>query len=89
MAKLNWERISKQNHQRRQPSINFDKKSKKSRLQKLWQHAIETETKFLSGRYWNQDIGGVIAIDPAYCEWILTNQPTGTIAKQIIRHFNR
>ena len=31
----------------------------------------------------------IIEIDPGYCTWILENQPTGVIAKQIIRHFNR
>jgi hypothetical protein len=89
MAKLNWSKVSRENQQRDQPIINFDKKSNKSKLQKLWAHAIKTETKFLSGKYWNQDIAGVINIDPAYCSWILENQPTGVIAQQIIRHYNR
>jgi hypothetical protein len=47
------------------------KSSKK--LKKLWTTAIQTETKFLSGRHWNQDIGGVIQTDPNYCIWILEN----------------
>ena len=63
------------------------KSSKK--LKKLWTTAIQTETKFLSGKHWNQDIGGVIQTNPDYCIWILENQPHGVIAKQIIRHFNR
>lgn len=89
MAKLNWEKVSRQNQQRRQPILDLGKKSKKSKLQKLWAHAIKNETKFLSGKYWNQDIGIIIENDPGYCTWILDNQPTGVIAKQIIRHFNR
>jgi hypothetical protein len=89
MAKLNWEQASKQTKLNRQPILNFDKKTKKSKLQKLWHHAIHTETKFLSGKYWNQDIAGVIEIDPGYCAWILENNPTGVVAKQIIRHYNR
>ena len=89
MAKMNWQKVSRQNKEQRQPVLNFDKKTKKSKLAKLWQTAIHNETKFLSGKYWNQDIAGVINMDPAYCTWILENQPTGIIAKQIIRHFNR
>ena len=89
MAKMNWTKVSRENQQRRQPTLNFGKKTKKSKLQKLWSHAIHNETKFLSGKYWNQDIAGIIELHPEYCTWILENQPTGVIAKQIIRHFNR
>lgn len=89
MAKLNWEKASRKDRERRQPILNFDKKSKKSKLQKLWQTAIHNETKFLSGKYWNQTIAGVVATDPGYCTWVLENQPNSVVAKQIIRHFNR
>ena len=51
--------------------------------------AINKETIFIRGKYWNKDIGQVIAQDPAYCEWILANQPRGIVAKQIIKYFNQ
>lgn len=89
MAKMNWSKVSRENQLKRQPTIDFNKHTKESKLQKLWQHAIKNETKFLSGKYWNQDIGTIVNNDPGYCTWILENQPTGVIAKQIIRHFNR
>lgn len=89
MAKMNWQKVSRDSQLKRQPTIDFNKTTNESKLQKLWAHAIKTETKFLSGKYWNQDIAGIVNIDPAYCTWILENQPTGVIAKQIIRHFNR
>jgi hypothetical protein len=89
MAKMNWQKVSRDSQLKRQPTLNFDKKTSESKLQKLWTHAIKTETKFLSGKYWNRDIGTIVDIDPKYCTWILENKPTGVIAKQIIRHFNR
>ena len=89
MAKLNWTRVSRQNQQRRQPVLNFDKRPKKSKLARLWTHAIQTETKFLRGIHWNKEISVVLDTDPAYCIWILENQPNSIVAKQIIRHFNR
>jgi hypothetical protein len=89
MAKMNWEKISKQNRESKQPILNFDKKTKKSKLAKLWQKAIHNETKFLSGKYWNQDVAGIVKTNPNYCIWVLENEPTSVVAKQIIRHFNR
>lgn len=89
MAQFNWEKVSRQNRERKQPVLNFDKKTKKSKLAKLWHTAIHNETKFLSGKYWNQDVAGIVETDPAYCTWVLENQPNSVVAKQIIRHFNR
>jgi len=88
MAQLNWTKVSKQNQNNRQPILNLGKHTRKAKLKKLWAHAIHNETKFLTGKYLNKDIGTIIEIDPGYCTWILENQPTGVIAKQIIRHFN-
>jgi hypothetical protein len=72
----------------REPWHKAQAKKSSKKLQKLWDTAIKTETKFLSGKYWNQDISTILNNDPKYCIWILENQPYGVIAKQIIRHFN-
>jgi hypothetical protein len=86
MAKMNYNRPN--GGYEREPWHKQQAKKSGKKLKKLWDTAIKTETKFLSGKYWNQDIAGVISMDPKYCIWILENQPHGVIAKQIIRHFN-
>ena len=50
---------------------------------------INQESVFISGKYWNTDIGQVINQDPSYCEWVLANQPRGIVAQQIIKYFNK
>lgn len=87
MAKMNYNRPNGGYEQEPWHKTQAKKTSKK--IQKLWQDAIHNETKFLSGKYLHVDIGAVIKMDPNYCIWILENQPHGTIARQIIRHFNR
>ena len=44
---------------------------------------------FIRGKYLGKPIGTIVAQDPAYCDWILANNPQGIVAQQIIKYFNR
>lgn len=89
MAKLDYQKLSRQTRLQRQPNINFDKTTHQSKLKKLWHQAIESETKFLTGKYQGKEIMGITQVDPKYCLWILDNQPGSITAKQLIKHYNR
>jgi hypothetical protein len=52
-------------------------------------NTINQETVFIRGKYHGKDIGQIVTKDPAYCEWVLVNQPRGIVAQQIIQYFNQ
>ena len=85
MAKLNYDR----------PNGGYEKepwarhRQQNQKKAQAFNKSINQESVFISGKYWNKDIGQVINRDPSYCEWILVNQPRGTVAKQIIKYFNK
>ena len=84
MAKLNYNRPN--NGYEPEP---WAKRKYKNKASVAFNKTINQESVFISGKYWNKDIGRIIDQDPAYCEWILVNQPRGTVAKQIIKYFNK
>lgn len=85
MAKMNYNRPN--NGYEKQPWDKFRQDNQKKA--KAFNNTINQESVFISGKYWNKDIGQIINQDPSYCEWVLVNQPRGIVAKQIIKYFNK
>ena len=95
MAKLNYNRPN--NGYEREPwnsPKNRDSISKQTNKNILKQQEslndlIRLCSNFISGKHQGKNIGSVIKQDIKYIEWVLENNPTGVVAKQIIKHFNR
>jgi hypothetical protein len=90
MAKLNYDKLKQQRMDRRKSvCIDTFKKTKSTHIKALWDSAINTESKFLTGKYAHKDIGTIIMADASYCLWVIDNQPSSVTAKQILRHYNK
>ena len=85
MAKMNYNRPN--GGYEKQPWDRYRENDQKRA--KLLNKTINTESVFIRGKYFNRNIRQVIDQDPAYCEWVLMNQPRGIVAKQIINYFNK
>lgn len=85
MTTLNYNRPN--NGYEKEPWAKYRQQQQKK--SKALNKTISKESVFISGKYWNKDIGQVIKQDPSYCEWVLEHQPRGTVAKQIIKYFNQ
>lgn len=83
MTKLNYNR----------PNGGYEKESWNERRfrapSKSLAKALHKESVFISGKYFSKKIGQVIKEDPAYCDWILANQPGSHTAKQIVNYFRK
>ena len=100
MAKLNYQKLSKQSRLNSQPVINLPAKKAltlenaprtrygKTKPRSLWQD-IGTETVFLSGKFKGTDIGKLYKENPSYFLWVLENQSKGIVAQQIVAYFNK
>lgn len=84
MAKLNWNRPN--GGYEMEP---WDQRRFRTSKSKAMAQAIHKEEVFISGKYWNKNIGTIVKQDPGYCDWVLANNPTSVVAKQIIKYFNR
>jgi hypothetical protein len=85
MAKMNYNRPN--GGYEKEPWDRFRQNNQQQA--RILNNTINTESVFIRGKYWNQNIGQVIDQDPSYCEWVLVNQPRGIVAKQIIKYFNK
>jgi hypothetical protein len=85
MAKLNYNRPN--NGYEKEPWAKFrqDNQKKATALNKT----INKESIFIRGKFSGKDIGMVVRKNPNYCAWVLENNPTGIVAKQIIKYFNK
>jgi len=68
MAKLNWDKCRYETQSKRQ-SLDVP---------------VYNENVFSRGKYSGKRIDHIIHTDPSYCDWILSSDPNGYIAKQII-----
>lgn len=85
MAKLNWNRPNGGYEMEPWDKRRFKNQTQSQALNKT----IHTEQVFIRGKYHGSNIGKIVKQDPAYCEWVLSNQPHGIVAQQIIKYFNR
>lgn len=89
MTKMNYNRPNG-GYEREPWHKSFKEATPKKHIQKQNKNElIKLCNNFISGKYWNQSISQIIKKDPNYIIWVLENHPTGIVAKQIIRHYNR
>jgi|688.fasta_scaffold2267912_1 hypothetical protein len=95
MAKLDWQKCSRENQLRRQWVVNppIKIKSKKSKKKKIkrqtFEQAITQENTFLSGKYQGHNIGKIFDQDKNYFIWILENRASSIVAQQMILYFTQ
>jgi hypothetical protein len=85
MAKLNYNRPNGGYEKEPWDKFRQDNQKKSQALNKT----INQETVFIRGKFSGQDIGQLYKRNPKYFAWVLENNPTGIVAKQIINYFNR
>jgi hypothetical protein len=69
-------------------TLNWNRKTSSKAQTGNWKEYLAVPKKFSHGIYAGKDIGSVYKSNSQYIEYILTNQPHGTLAFQIVEYFN-